>query len=147
MNTHKILLAVICAFCAVTTALSQTTTPDIETIISKLNTETAPEPGCEQRVYALDNCTFSCSLTCGGQAFVLSFNLGDIERVYKDKADLEDTHETLFFECKKGKNCIMSDSDAIPPSPVFPVKLPEDPDSNLGDDMLKAFGELLAGCK
>jgi hypothetical protein len=147
MKNYKILFALLCIFCATSAAPGQTTSPDIDAVIERLNTETPPEPGCDKMIYALEDCTFSCSLTCGGNEFVLSFKMNDIQRVYKDKADLEDPFETLFFECKKGKNCIMSSSEAIPPSPVLPVRLPEDRDTALGDDALKAFSSLIESCQ
>jgi hypothetical protein len=119
----------------------------VEDIMARINKEVPPENGCKKSEMSYNDCTINYSLVCGEDIFNISMNLDEIGRVYKDKADLDDSHETLFFECKDDKNCITSDSDRIPPSPVFPIRLPDDETSTLGEDALRTFSELINRCE
>lgn len=119
---------------------------DAQEIIKRLNNETSNEEGCTQREFHFDQCEFSVSLNCGGNDILLFFNLEDIQRVYLDKADFEDPFETLFFECIAGNNCIKNNMEGVPPSPVFPIKLPENSSSTLGIDAVKVFSKLIETC-
>lgn len=127
--------------------LSQGTEPDADNIIERLNSASRAEKGCDKLEYGIDGCEFSCKLSCGGNEFIFSFEIGRLGRVYLAKADDGDTFETLFFECKDGANCISCDAEAIPPSPVFPVKLQEDVDPKLGEDAVKLFNSLIERCQ
>ena len=119
---------------------------EIQNIIDRFNEEVPGESGCDYREYRLENCVFSVTLECKGNQFVMSFNLNDIERVYKDRADMEDNFDTLFFVCNNGNNCISSNSEMIPPSPIFPIKLPEYQHSTLGEDAIKAISPVVGNC-
>ena len=127
----------------------QDTKAGVEDLLDRINKEVPVEGGCSEMVFSYEDCTLKCALVCGGNEFMLSFKMSDIERVYKDKADFDDPFETLFFECKEGDNCVKSDSDQIPPSPVFPVRLPEpgDETSTFGDEALKVFQAAIDQCK
>lgn len=128
-------------------AVGQTAETSISEIIEQLNAQTQAEEGCDKQKLTLNDCTVSYLLTCGGKDMEFSFKLKDIGRVYKEKADFEDKSETIFFECKKGKSCIKNNAEGIPDSPVFPVKLPQEEQSTLGEEALKAFEALLESCK
>ena len=145
-NTMRILLLICFIFTAVGISNAQTSEYEIQSIIDRFNNEIPREAGCDYREYRLENCVFAITLECKGNEFVMSFNLNDIERVYKDKADMEDSFDTLFFVCNNGNNCITSNNEMIPPSPLFPIKLPEYQHSTLGDDAIKVFGGVVGKC-
>lgn len=147
MRKVKILISLICIAAFFINARSQDSKTEIQSILERINKEVPPEEGCTKKAYSFDKCTFKCTLECGGNEFVFSFKMKDIKRVYKDKADLGDQFETLFFECKGERNCITCSSEQIPPSPVFPIRLPEDESNKLGEDAVKAFSSAVEECK
>ncbi|MCT4623456.1 MAG: hypothetical protein N4A46_07520 [Schleiferiaceae bacterium] len=147
MKSKNLLVALTYLGFGLTTVFGQDSNAEAQKVVGKINTETPLEKGCTQQELSLDECVFMYSVECGGKAFVFSFNASDLKRVYKDKADFEDTFETLFFECEEGKNCVTCDSKDIPPLPVLPLKLPEGKASNLGEEAVKTFNSLIEECK
>ena len=142
----RILLLIYCIFSVIETSSAQSLEYEIQNIIDRFNNEVPKESGCDYREYRLEDCVFSITLECKGNEFRMSFNLNDIERIYKDKADMEDNFDTLFFVCNNGNNCISSNSEMIPPSPIFPIKLPEYQHSTLGEDAIEVFNSVIGNC-
>jgi hypothetical protein len=147
MSKIQSFILFVCVIASTFSAVGQNSESEVQGIIRQLNANAEVEEGCSTTEYSLDGCTMKCTLNCNGSTFVMSFDLGEIGRVYKDKADFEDMHETLFFECKDGKECVTCDSELIPPSPVFPIKLPADDISTIGEDAISVFTKTIAGCK
>jgi hypothetical protein len=146
MKTFRILLVICCALGAFNAASAQSSEVEIQNIIDRFNTEVPDEPECNYREYRLEDCIFTVTLECKGNEFRMSFNLNDIERMYKDKADMEDNFDTLFFVCNNGNNCISSNTEMIPPSPIFPIRLPNYKYSTLGDDAIEILSSILGNC-
>jgi hypothetical protein len=146
MRNVRILLMIFCTFTIIGAARGQISEFEIQNIIERFNKEVPNEPGCDYREYRLEDCVFTVTLECKGNEFRMYFNLNDIERIYKDKADMEDSFDTLFFVCNNGNTCISSNSEMIPPSPIFPIKLPGYKYSTLGDDAIEIFSSLLGNC-
>lgn len=147
MNINRFLFMLCIAFVTSTTIYAQSSDFEIRNMMERLNEEVPAEPGCEFREYILEDCEFSVVLRCKGNEIVMSFDLNDIERLYVDRADIEDTFDTLFFVCNNGNNCITSDSDLIPASPIFPIRLPEYQHSTLGDDTIEVFSTIIGQCE
>lgn len=143
----RVILLICLNFTILGTVHGQISEFEIQNIIDRFNTEVPNEPECNYREYLLEDCIFSVTLECKGNEFKMSFNLNDIERIYKDKADMEDNFDTLFFVCNNGNNCITSNSEMIPPSPIFPIKLPDYKYSTLGDDAIEVLGEVIGKCE
>ena len=143
----RIILLICFTFVSLGICSAQSSEYEIRNIIERFNNEVPKEAGCDYREYQLENCVFSITLECKGNDFIMSFNLNDIERIYKDKADMEDSFDTLFFVCNNGNNCITSNNEMIPPSPLFPVKLPEYQHSTLGDDAIKVLSTIIGNCE
>ncbi|MCW5518758.1 hypothetical protein J1N09_02835 [Aureitalea sp. L0-47] len=146
MKNLRILFLICCTITVFGITNAQSSEVEIQNIIDRFNTEVPAEPGCNYREYLLEDCIFSVTLECKGNEFKMSFNLNDIERMYKDKADMEDNFDTLFFVCNNGNNCISSNSDMIPPSPIFPIRLPNYKYSTLGDDAIEVLSSILGNC-
>ncbi len=146
MATYKIALLSLCLLFS-TSVNCKESNSEIQTIVERLNNESPEEANCEKREFRLSDCTFKCLLICDGNEFEFSFDIGNLNRIYKDKADFEDEFETLFFECNEGENCIESNSEMISPTPVFSIKLPTDKNSTLGEDAVRVFNELIENCR
>ena len=147
MKNVKVFVSIVCAFLFFGTLRSQSSEFEIQSLVERFNKEVPGEAECDYREYTLENCVFSMTLQCKGNEFVISFNLNDIERVYKDKADMEDDYDTLFFVCNNGNNCITSNTEMIPSSPLFPIKLPEYQHATLGKDAIEIFSSIIGKCE
>ncbi len=147
MKSLRVLFLICFTFTTFGILNAQSSGFEIQNMIERLNEEVPAEKGCEFREYILEDCEFSVVLRCKGNEIVMSFDLNDIERVYKDRADIDDTFDTLFFVCNNGNNCIASDSDLIPASPIFPIRLPEYQHSTLGEDAIAVFSTIIGQCE